>query len=232
MKRLFFLMVIYLPLCINSQISQDSSAINSRYFEDQFYLGITYNFLLNQPVGVNQQSLSYGLQGGYIKDIPLNYNRTIGLGIGVGLGLNSYYSNIRAAERLGEVQYTIVDDGATYKRSKIETHSVELPIEFRWRNSTAAEYKFWRVYAGIKFAYLYDTRSKFVPKDNSNIGIDSFSNPDALKLQYGLTFNFGYNSFNAHVYYSLTNLLDDNAVLGQEGIAMKPLRVGLIFYIL
>ena len=221
-----------MPLCMYSQIAQDSNSVNPPYFEDQFYLGITYNFLLNQPEDVNQQNLSYGLQGGFIKDIPLNNNRTIGMGIGLGLGLNTYYSNIRATNGVSGVQYSIIDEGEPYKRSKLETHSVELPIEFRWRNSNATEYKFWRIYTGVKFAYVYDTRSKFVPNDNADIGIDSFRNVDAQKLQYGLTFNFGYNSFNAHIYYSLTNLLNDNVVLGQESIRMKPLRIGLIFYIL
>lgn len=213
-------------------MKSDSSVVNPRYFEDQFYLGVTYNFLLNRPEGVEQQNLSYGLQGGFIKDIPLNTNRTIGLGIGLGLGLNTYYSNLRAVDQINGIAYTILEEGAPYKRSKLETHSIEVPLEFRWRNSNASDYKFWRIYTGVKFAYVYDTRSKFVPDEDATIGIDSFRNADARKLQYGLTLNFGYNSFNAHIYYSLTNLLNDNAVLGTDSIEMRPLRVGLIFYIL
>lgn len=232
MSRLLLFLLFFLPVCLYAQTEGDTNEANPRYFEDQFYLGITYNFLLNQPEGVNQQSLSYGLQGGFIKDIPLNNDGTVGLGVGVGFGLNTYYTNVRATELASGVQYVIIDEDVPYKRSKLETHSLELPIEFRWRNSTAAEYKFWRIYTGIKFAYVYDARSKFVPREEAGIGIDSFSNPDARQLQYGLTFNFGYNSFNAHVYYSLTNLLTDDVFLGQETIQMRPLRVGLIFYIL
>lgn len=232
MCRFLLLVMLCVPLGMKAQSVRDSSEVNSRYFEDQFYLGISYNFLLNRAEGVKQQNLSYGLQGGFIKDIPFNTDRTFGMGIGLGLGLNTYYSNIRATEQLNGLAYTLIDEGESYKRSKIETHSFELPIEFRWRNSNAVEYKFWRIYTGVKFEYVYDARSKFVPDSGSVIGIDSFSNPDARKLQYGLTFNFGYNSFNAHVYYSLTNLLNDSTVLGQESINMKPLRVGLIFYIL
>ncbi len=234
MFRLFPFLLVFVQLGLQAQVINDSTQINQRYFEDQFYLGITYNFLLNQPEGVNQQNLSYGLQGGFIKDIPFNYDRTIGMGIGIGLGLNTYYSNIKAAENGNMVQYSILsdDENNLYKRSKLETHSIELPIEFRWRNSTADTYKFWRIYTGIKFTYVYDARSKFVPSEDANIGVDSFRNLDARQLQYGLTFNFGYSSFNAHVYYSLTNLFDDDVFLDQESIQMKPLRVGLIFYIL
>lgn len=225
---LLLLVLVFMPLGIKAQMGSESNSVNPRYLEDQFYFGITYNFLLNQPEGVNQQNLSYGLQGGFIKDIPFNSDRTIGIGIGLGLGLNTYYSNIRATKQLGEIQYDIINEAEFYKRSKLETHSIELPFEFRWRNSTDSEYKFWRIYAGVKFAYVYDARSKFVSEEQKI----SFSNPDAKNLQYGLTLNFGYNSFNAHIYYSLTNLFDDNVALGQESIEMRPLRIGLIFYIL
>lgn len=220
-----------MPLGMKAQNESESNSVNPRYLEDQFYLGITYNFLLNQPEGVNQQNLSYGLQGGFIKDIPLNSDSTIGMGVGLGLGLNTYYTNIRASEGVSGINYTIIDEGDA-RRSKIETHSIEVPLEFRWRNSTETEYKFWRVYSGVKFSYVYDARSKFVPSEDSEELETSFSNPDIKNLQVGLTLNFGYNSFNAHVYYSLTNLFDDNVVLGQENIEMKPLRIGLIFYIL
>ena len=232
MFRLLFLFFVFTTLSIQAQVLNDSVSPNSRYFEDQFYLGITYNFLLNQPEGVEQQNLSYGLQAGFIKDIPFNTEGTIGMGIGLGLGLSTYYSNIGATENEGSVAYEILDDNIDYRRSKLETHSIELPIEFRWRTSTADQYKFWRIYTGVKFEYVYDARSKFVPDSGSDLPMTSFRNPDVSQLQYGLTFNFGYNSFNAHIYYSLSNLLNDDVLLNQESIKIKPLRVGLIFYIL
>ena len=45
-----------------------------KYLEDQFYLGVTYNFLMDLPEEAEQRNLSYGLQGGFIKDIPLNFH--------------------------------------------------------------------------------------------------------------------------------------------------------------
>lgn len=232
MSRLFVLVVLGITSVIRAQTVRDSIAANPRYFEDQFYLGITYSFLLNKPAEVTQQNLSYGLQGGFIKDIPLNYDRTLGIGIGLGLGLNTYYTNIEALETAAGISYGLISSNRAYRRSKLETHSIEVPIEFRWRNSNPTEYKFWRIYTGLTFAYVYDMRSKFVPADGSGEVKNSFSNPDARTLQYGLTFNFGFNSFNAHIYYSLTDLLDDTSLLDQERIRMRPLRVGLIFYIL
>ncbi len=105
---------------------------------------------------------------------------------------------------------------------------LEIPFEFRWRNSNAVEYKFWRIYTGIKLGYVIGGRSKYVSQNSK----ESFYNTDIRKFQYGVSFNFGYNTFNVHVYYALNNLFDDKATVEDTAIGIKPLRIGLIFYIL
>ncbi len=227
MKRIFNCFIFCLPWISFGQI-EDSLAVDHKYLEDQFYIGISYNFLLNKPIDVTQRNLSYGLFGGIIKDLPLNEQRTKGLGIGIGYGVNSYYSNLLVTEAQNSFLYSVADVETDLRRSKIETHLIELPIELRWRNSTASEYKFWRLYAGAKFAYVIGGRSKFV-SDSQKL---SFYNTDIRKFQYGLTLNFGYNTFNIHAYYSLIGLFNDSVSIGAENIHMKPLRIGLIFYIL
>ncbi len=225
MRMIFSLSFLFCTLRV---FSQGISEPDTKYLEDQFYVGITYNFLRNKPNDITQRNLSYGLQGGLIKDIPINQSRTKALGIGLGYAVNSYYSNMKAEDINGNITYSEVASNVDLKRSKIENHLIELPIEYRWRNSTPEEYKFWRIYAGAKLGYVFASRSKFVT-DSEKI---SFSNSDVRQFQYGLTFNFGWNTFNAHVYYSLNNLFDDNVTIDGEPIEMKPLRVGFVFYIL
>lgn len=229
-----FVLIFLVPFCLVAQTSQDTNAVDGRYLEDQFYAGITYNFILNLPNDdVGQRNFSYGLQAGFIKDIPLNESRNIGLGFGLGLGLNTNYSNIRAQKVAGEIEYSLPVSSIDAKRSKIETHLLEMPLEFRWRNSNPTEYDFWRIYAGLKLSYVINARSKFVGEDLNNQSIkESFNNNDLKKLQYGLTFNFGYHNYNIHIYYALISLFNDQVVFGTEEFNIKPLRVGFIFYIL
>ncbi|WP_276168075.1 porin family protein [Zobellia alginiliquefaciens] len=219
-------------LCCTSvaaQVTVDSTVIDSRYLEDQFYIGITYNFLLNQPEGVSQRNLSYGLQAGFIRDIPLNQSRTTAIGLGLGYGVYSYYSNLMAMEASEGVSYSILESDSDFERNKIETHMLEVPLEVRWRNSSVSEYKFWRIYAGMKFGYVFGGRSKLVPTDTGKV---SFYNDDIRDFQYGLTLNFGYNTFNLHAYYSLASVFNDGVSVEGESLNSKPLRIGLIFYIL
>jgi len=210
------------------QVSEDSDTSGSRYFEDQFYFGITYNFVRNVPDGLTQRNLSYGLQLGAIKDIPLNSKGTIALGIGLGLGLNTYYSNLVAFKGSDDITYELSDNVTGFERSKLETHLIEFPLEFRWRNSTLEEYRFWRLYAGIKAAYVIGNRSKSVI-DGAK---DGFYNSDINKFQYGLAINVGYNTFNIHLYYALTDLFKEGVAVDNQSIGFSPLRIGVIFYIL
>lgn len=220
------LLFLFLSASISgyAQIQTDTM-VSQRYFEDQFYMGVTYNFILHNAEGTNQRNLSYGLLAGIIKDIPLNRSRTRAIGIGAGLALNSYYSNLVANEIGSDISYSVQDN---INRSKLETHLLEFPLEFRWRNSTAEEYKFWRVYAGVKAAYIIGARSKFV----SDTMKEGFYNTDLSEFQYGLTLSFGYNTFNLHAYYALSDLFDGNASVNGEVLQYRPLRIGLIFYIL
>ncbi len=229
MMRYVFLLFIAFPLGLCAQTEQDTAVSNSRYLEDQFYAGVTYNFILNQPTDVNQRNLSYGLHAGFIKDIPLNADRTIGLGLGLGLGLYAYYTNIRAVADANGIVYELVgDDVTTFKRSKLETRVLEVPLEFRWRNSDPDTYSFWRIYAGVKFGYVFNARSKYVLENLK----ESFKNTDLRSFQYGLTFNYGFHNFNIHAYYSLTDLFNDGITLDGNDIEISPLRIGLIFYML
>lgn len=202
---------------------------DARYLEDQFYVGLTYNFLMDLPAEVAQRNLSYGLHGGFIKDIPLNWGRTLGLGIGAGYGINSYYTNLMAVRNGPGYDYTLLDRDLRYKRNKIETHVLEVPLQLRWRNSSPEEYKFWRIYAGMRFDYVFAHRSKFV-SSTEKVGFD---NRDVREFQYGFALDFGYNTFNIHIYYALRPLFEDGTGTSTgEPINMRPLQIGLIFYIL
>jgi hypothetical protein len=181
------------------------------------------------PDGVSQSNLPYGLLAGFIRDFPLNPEGTVALGIGLGYGVNSYYTNLRAVEDGDDIRYEVLTAGSEYRRNKFETHIIELPLEFRWRNSTPVDYKFWRVYGGFKLGYVVGSRSKFVTRDF----VDSFYNTDTRNFRYGIQLSVGYNTFNLHFYYGLNDLFEEG-VTGPDNtpLGMRPLHLGLIFYIL
>lgn len=228
MKQVISFFLISVSLSAFAQdFDDEDDFLDSNYLEDQFYAGIVYNLLLNEPQSVIQRNLSYGIHAGFIKDIPLNQKRNFGVALGIGYATNSYYSNILAESTDDGIAYSIPE--VTLDRSKFETHAIEFPFEIRWRTSNAIDYRFWRIYAGAKITYNFSRISKFVDDEEGSV---SFTNEDIRPLEYGLMLNIGYNTFNIHLYYGLNPILENSARLNTEAIKMRAFRLGLIFYIL
>ena len=209
----------------------DTTFVDNKYREDQFYLSITYNLLGKKPKEIKQSGFSSGIHLGIIRDFPFNERRNKAFGIGLGLSLNSYNQNMLISETSPKAYiYKIIDESeVVIKRNKFTTYLIEAPLQYRWRTSTAKDYNFWRVYTGIKFGYVFYNSSKFRgSQDNVKLSsIDDFN-----KLQYGLTLSAGYSTWNFNVYYGLNSIFKDSASLEGKSIGMNSIQVGLMFYVL
>lgn len=234
MKNVFlFLPLLFLPFIILAQevknISVDSlsTEVDSLYREDQFYVGFGFNLLLNRPKGVTQSGFSGGLHFGFTRDMPINKRRNKAIGLGLGMSINSYGFNMLIDEKDGQTTFTEIED--SYDTNRLTSYLIEAPLEYRWRTSTASNYKFWRIYTGVRLGYVFWSRSNYIADD---ITIRE-KNLNALdKIRYGLTFTFGYNTFNFHVYYSLNSFFDGTLENSTEDVGLNPLKVGIMFYIL
>lgn len=214
-----------------AQQATDTTFVDHNYREDQFYFSLTYNLLGNVPNDLKQSGFSSGVHFGVIRDMPINERRNVAIGIGLGLSANSYNQNLLISEGPdGGYSYDIIDESIiTIKRNKFTTYALELPIEFRWRTSTAKDYKFWRIYSGVKLGYVFHNTSKFT---GSAADIKLNANDDFDALQYGLTLSAGYSTWNFHVYYGLNPIFKDTVRLDGKSIVMNSIKIGLMFYLL
>ncbi len=223
MPRKYLLSIlIFISFHTFSQV--DSTYVDNNYLEDQLYIGLTYNILNNKPTGFNQNGLSGGFSLGFIKDIPIHIKRDRAIGIGLGYAYNAYVQNLKINDNSF---FEIIDD-ESFDSNRFSIHTVEVPIELRWRTSTPSEYSFWRIYTGIKLGYIFASNARF--SDSSGIiktkAIDALNN-----FQYGLTFSAGYGTLNLNLYYGLNSVFKD-AEVNNESIDLKQLNIGLIFYIM
>ena len=223
MKKLIFFFFIG---CSSIAFSQkDSLQLGSKYAEDQLYFLISYNQLFDQPSLVKGSGFSYGLSAGFMKDLILNKKGSISVALGFGYNYDLLNHGLTIAKENNEVTFQVDNYGAI---NTLTIHNLEFPFEFRWRDSDAQTYKFWRVYMGVKASYNVSNNFKFTDQSNSF----SFKNVSRFNSwQYGLTLSVGYDVFTAHMYYGLTPMLKDT-MLGTTDIASKTMRIGLIFYLL
>lgn len=233
--RLFFSCFLLMSFCnVFSQeepvLTKETTKvkIDSLYREDQFYFGFTYNALQQKPAGLSQNKFSVGLSAGFLRDMPINDDRTIAIASGVGFSYNNYNQNLLISESDQMPVYSIIDSKVVYNKNKFTQLLVDVPIEFRWRTSTYESYKFWRIYGGLKFSYLLYNKSLYSDADNKIVVVN---NKDFNKFLYGLYISAGYNTINVYAHYGLNSLFK-SAKIEDESIDMKALNIGIIFYIL
>ena len=191
----------------------------------KLYFLISYNQLFDQPSLVKGSGFSYGLSAGFMKDLILNKKGSVSMALGFGYNYDLLNHGLTIAKENNEVTFQVDNSGAI---NTLTIHNLEFPFEFRWRDSDAQTYKFWRVYMGVKASYNVSNNFKFTDQSNSF----SYKNVSRFNSwQYGLTLSVGYDVFTAHMYYGLTPMLKDT-MLGTTDIASKTMRIGLIFYLL
>ena len=230
MKLIVSVLIMFITSLPVVAQQNDFVEIDSLYREDQFYAGVTYNLLDNKPNDIKQSGFSSGFHIGFIRDMPLNKKRNIALGIGFGYSANSFNQNLKIGkDDTKNVTYSVLTDNDDFTKNKFALHLVEIPFEFRWRSSAVSDYKFWRIYTGFKIGYLLAHTTKFrgFPSDEKYSDVDHFND-----FQYGLTTSFGYNTWNFHLYYGLNSIFNDKALLDNQSIDAKSIKIGLMFYLL
>ena len=221
--------IIYIGLFIISitklSAQKDSLQLGDSYADDQIYFSVSYAQFNNQPTTISRSNFSYAVSAGFMKDIILNKRGNISFAAGVGYGFDFFNHELKVEELNTGTSF---DTGAELASNIFTSHNLELPIEFRWRTSTAKKYDFWRIYGGVKFLYNLSNTFRF-EENGTNF---SYNNVSAFNnFQYGLTLSIGYDVFNINLFYSLTPVFE-NATINGEDINTSILKFGFIFYIL
>ena len=217
--------IYFLIFFSNLQAQVNKDTIDFNYLEDQLYISLTYNILIDKPATIAQNGFSGGVSVGFIKDIPLNKQRNFGFGIGVGYAYNAYIQNLKISQ---ENQTTLFETAQDYKINRLGMSAIEFPIELRWRNSTPQKYKFWRVYGGVKISYILSAKTTF---ENSTETLRTKNIPEFNRVHYGLILATGYSTWNLYVYYGLNPFFKEVNFNGEK-LKSKDLNIGVKFYIM
>lgn len=214
MRILFFLWIPF--FCFSQEIKPIE--IDSLYREDQFYASLSYNLIQNRPDGFKQFSFSPGISFGVLRDLPISKNRHWAIALGIGYSYNNIKQFINSEEIVGATENTSSEN----IRTIITTHSVDFPLEIRWRNSNPSSHSFWRIYTGLKTSYVFNSKLKLETTTESSK--ESISD-EINRWQYGAYISVGFNTWNPYIYYGLNPIF-------KEGSKMSNFNVGFIFYIL
>lgn len=227
----FLFLSIFKGFSQQNEFSIDSLnvKIDSLYREDQFYAGLNYNSIVKKPDGLSQDKISFGFSAGFLRDFPLNKSRTFAIAPGIGFSFNNYIQNMAIVGTKDSPVYGIIPSSVDVNKNRFEQFRVELPVEFRWRNSTPETFQFFRIYGGVKFSYLLSDKSVY---DDGTQKIVIKNNKDFEELLYGVYLSMGYSAFNLQVYYGLNSFFKSTAQIDSVPVTMNTLSLGVVFYIL
>jgi hypothetical protein len=207
------------------------TVVDSLYREDQFYFNVSFSNIQKSPGGFRQNKISPNLGFGILRDMPINKTRTISIAAGLGYSINILNDNLYTytiSNPNPTPVYEIISSDIYFTKNRFTTQYIDLPIEFRWRNSTYESHKFWRIYTGFKLSYLIADTYKF----ENDLGTTILKHdPNLNKLQYGCYISSGWNTLNVYVYYGLNPIYKSTEVNGQTN-KMTSFNLGLQFYIL
>ena len=165
-----------------------------------------------------------------MRDRSVNKQRTFSIAGGVGYSLAIYSHNLGIIEANGATTYSVLDpDTVTFSKDKLSMHYVDLPIEFRWRNSTPESHKFWRVYLGLKMSYMFYNRYKL---ESSQADVNKGNLADLSDFHYGVYLTTGWTPWNIYAYYGLNPLFKSSAKIDNQAIDINTANFGIMFYIL
>ena len=212
MKILFFLWIPF--FCFSQEIKPIE--IDSLYREDQFYASLSYNLIQNRPEGFKQFSFSPGVTFGILRDIPISKNRHWAIAPGIGYSYNNIKQFINSVEIVSATENNTTEN----IRTIISSHSIDFPLEIRWRNATPNSHSFWRIYTGFKTSYVINSKLESTTENTKESILDEIN-----RLQYGAYISVGFNTWNPYIYYGINPIF-------KEGSKMSNFNVGFIFYIL
>ncbi len=227
MKNFLFLFFLFFSFLM---LGQEENFIDEKYYEDQFYVGVQYNSVANAKNGINSTGVPYSFEVGFIKDIPLNKRRNMGFGLGLGYTYDILRPNIAITPNdidNSKLDFNINDNFRSYRYL---SHNFEIPLEFRWRTSTATTYSFWRIYTGASFVYSFNHKTEFETGDTTT----SYTNIDVFnKTNFTIYTSIGYGTWNFHIKYYINSPFKNTIkTTDNKPLSFNQLKLGVMFYIL
>lgn len=200
------------------------------YLDDQLFASLTYNVLTGMPSGMKTYSFSNTLSLGYVRDIPLNARRNIGLGIGAGYSFHHYYTNLAMTKDAAGVPHIALLESEEYKSNRFSMQTLDIPFQIRFRGSTAERYKFWRVYAGVTASWVV---KDYATLNDGKVKVRYYNLPYLQTWLFTANLQVGYGKFTLKADYTLNPLFRSSLAGTVPGLEdTRSLSVGLLVYIL
>lgn len=239
MKKIVFVVTgcLIFSMAFSQQSAPSATKNNKVDFSsrsgDHFMLQVSSDHFSGMPdsISSHQQGLSRGFNAYVMLNKPFKGSAKLSLGIGVGISTSNIYfkkMDIGLKAAPGLLPFTALDSADHFKKYKLATSYLEIPLEFRFTAKPNDPNKSVKAALGLKVGTLVNVHTKgktlqnsagttlnaYVEKENSKRFINSTHFMATARLGYGIFSIFGD--------YQLNRFLKDGV-----GPNLKLYQIGL-----
>jgi len=235
MKKLLFIF-LSLATVFNSfaQEKKNNKGLMSRT-SDHFMVQLSNEHWVGVPDSIKNKMTGFarGANIYIMMDKRFKANPQWGAAFGVGIGSSNIFfknMNIDIKAKANKLPFNILDSLARFKKYKLATVFLEIPIELRFTLDPANESKSFKAALGVKVGTLLNVHTKGKALlDKNGTAINSYTSKENGKgffnsTRLAATVRVGYGNFSLFGSYQLNNIFKD-------GVAspIKLFQVGLTF---
>lgn len=205
--------------------SQRTSQFSGRA-ADHFMIQLGYNGWAGSPDSLRTGGLNRTFNMYFMFDFPFKSDRRFSAAIGAGLGTDNMFFKKTSVDLRKYPLNFVHDSVSSYKKYKIATGYLEVPLELRFTSNPEKFNKSLKVALGIKVGTMIDahTKAKF-SRDREGYGgytqkVKDKRNFNTTRLAG--TIRVGYGAFSLFGTYQLNDFIRDGA-----GPNVKPYSIGL-----
>jgi len=220
-------------MCCLSAFSQKKKFDLSNRAGDHFMLQLASNHWMNSPDSISSHSkgLNRSANVYLMFDKPFKGDQRFSAAIGVGVGTSNIYFKKMIVE-IGSAQpklpFVAVDSANHYKKFKLSTAYLEVPVELRFTANPEQPMKTIKFALGAKVGTMLNAHTKGkILLDANNKTLNNFTEKVSTKSYFNTTklaatARVGYGNFTLFGAYNFTSIFKD-------GVApdVKLLQVGL-----
>ncbi|MEO6721354.1 MAG: outer membrane beta-barrel protein [Ferruginibacter sp.] len=222
-----------LPPAPDTKPKKDWSKVTLDQAGDHFMISLTSDNWSGAPDSISSRKsgLSRGLNVAIMLNKPFKSDPRWSVALGVGVSHSSiFFKNtsvdVKAAGSV--LPFRNLDSTDHFKKYKLATTFLEVPIELRYTFRPDEEKKSWKIALGIKVGTMLNAHTKGKTLQNkANSTLNNFTEKESKKAFFNSTrlagtVRVGIGNFSLIGAYSLTGFLKDGA-----GPTIRPYQIGL-----
>ncbi len=200
---------------------------------DHIMLQLASNHWAGMPDSIKDHTkgLSRGANIYVMMEKPFKNSPRFSAAFGIGFGTNNMYFknyNINIKSALTKLPFTSLDSTERFKKYKLTTAYLEVPVELRFVDKPFKNNKSFKAAIGVKVGTLLNVHTKGKTLQSKTGGtINAYTDKETNKrffnsTRLAVTGRIGYGIFSFYGSYQITSMLKDGV-----GPQIKPFEIGI-----